>query len=72
MSASSLDCECCWRFWWPMSWLLYATSRELIPPLLQAYLIPYSTALKFPLVGVNVCIDLQCFVATYILNFAKY
>ena len=27
---------------------------------------------RFRLISVNVCIDLQCFVATYILNVAEY
>ena len=43
-----------------------------LPPLLQAYLIPNGIALKFHLISMNTCMDLQFVVATYTLNAARY
>ena len=43
-----------------------------IPPLLLAYLILDGIVLKFHLISVNTCMDLQSMVATYTLNVARY
>ena len=43
-----------------------------IPPLLQAYPILDGIVLKFHLISVNTCMDLQSMVATYTLNATRY